>query len=81
MKVQIDAIESGTYSVREMIVVFVAMKDNEWLPAASFAVGDRLRLTVIPFTEASPQIRGMQRADDTDDFALRPYFVVRADRR
>ena len=81
LKVHVESIESGSYKGSEMIAVFWAMKDNQWLPAATYAVGDFLRLTAIPFSQASPQIRGMQRADDTEDFTLRPHFVIQGERQ
>jgi hypothetical protein len=74
VKVKVETVESGEYQNADMIVVFWAMKDNRWLAAASYAVGDRLRMTLIPFSQADPQIRNMQRADDTDDFTLRPFY-------
>jgi hypothetical protein len=80
VKVRVESVESGSYDGGEMLVVMWAMKDNRWLPAASYGVGDRLRMTVIPFSQAATEIRGMQRADDTEDYTLRPFYVLRETR-
>ena len=77
VKVRVESVASGSYDGAEMLVVMWAMKDNQWLPAASYGVGDRLRMTVIPFSRAAAEIRGTQRADDTEDYTLRPFYVVR----
>jgi hypothetical protein len=77
IKVQVEKVESGAYRADEMLVVFLAMKDNQWLPAATYNVGDRLRMQVIPFSSADPDIRSLRRADDTEDYTLRPFFVVK----
>jgi hypothetical protein len=77
VKLKIETVESGAYQNTEMIVAFFAMKDDRWLQPASYSVGDRLRMTLVPFGQAEPQIRNMQRADDTEDFALRPFYSLR----
>jgi hypothetical protein len=64
-----------------MLVVFRAMENNRWLPAASYGVGDRLLVSVIPFSDAGADVRGMQRADDTDELSLRPFFAISEERR
>jgi hypothetical protein len=76
VKVKVEAVKSGQYAKPQMLVAFLAMEDNKLLAPASYAVGDRLRLTVVPLGEADPHIRSLQRADDTDDFTLRPYYVI-----
>ena len=81
IKVKVERIESGSYARDEMIVAFPAMKDDQWLPAARYAPGDRLRLTVIPFSQAPREIRSMQRADDTEDLTLRPHFAIQESRQ
>ena len=75
--VQVEQVISGNYKAPELIAAFWAMKDNVWLPAASYAVGDRLKLTLIPLNKAEPQIRSMQRADDLDDYTHQPLFVTK----
>lgn len=76
IKVKVEAVEDGQYANAEMLVAFLALKDNRLLVPASYVVGDRLRLTLVPLEDADPQIRNLQRADDTDDFTLRPYYVI-----
>jgi alginate O-acetyltransferase complex protein AlgJ len=80
VKVRVEKIEAGSYDDSELVVVFWAMKDNEWLPAASYSVGDRLRMTLIPLKKAGRQIRSMQRADDLDDFVHQPYYAIQETR-
>ena len=77
VKLKIETVESGAYQNTEIIVAFFAMKDDRWLPPASYSMGDRLRMPLVPFGQADPQIRNMQRADDTEDFSLRPFYSVR----
>lgn len=77
VKVRIEEVESGSYAGNEMIVVFLAMQDNEWLPPARYAIGDRLQMEVIPLSKAADHIRSMQRADDLEDYSLQPLYVVR----
>jgi alginate O-acetyltransferase complex protein AlgJ len=76
IRVHIEKTISGSYEKPDLIAVFRAMKDDRWLPAASYSVGDRLRLTVTPLRLADRQLQAMQRADDLDDYTLDPYFVV-----
>jgi alginate O-acetyltransferase complex protein AlgJ len=76
IKIRVDNLVSGTYADSELIAAFWAMKDNEWLPAASYAVGDKVRLTLMPLNKTEPQIRSMQRADDLDDYTRQPLFVL-----
>jgi hypothetical protein len=80
IKVKVQTVESGNYAKPEMLVAFLAMENDKLLPPASYAVGDRLRLMLIPLAEAETRIRSLQRADDTDDFTLRPYYVIRENR-
>ncbi len=80
VKVKVETVESGQYAKPEMLVAFFAMENDKLRAAANYAVGDRLRLTVIPLAQAEPQIRSLQRADDTDDFTLRPYYAIQENR-
>ncbi|HEX3879123.1 MAG TPA: hypothetical protein VHW24_19200 [Bryobacteraceae bacterium] len=81
LKLSIERIESGHYDKREIIVVFVAMRDHVLLPPARFAVGDRLRMKLIPMRRAGDEIQSMQRADNLDDLDLRPFFSVETSRQ
>jgi alginate O-acetyltransferase complex protein AlgJ len=76
VKVQVEKVVSGKYGDSELIAAFWAMKDNEWLPPASYAVGERLTLTLTPLNKAEAQIRSMQRADDLDDYTHQPMYVL-----
>jgi alginate O-acetyltransferase complex protein AlgJ len=76
VKMRIDQVESGSAAQREVIAAFWAMRDDQWLPAATYAVGDHLRLTLVPMDQADRRTQALQRADDLNDFALRVYFVT-----
>jgi hypothetical protein len=80
IRIHVERVVSGSYEKPDLIGVFLAMKDDTWLPAATYAVGDRLRLTLTPLILADRQVQSMQRADDLDDFTLDPYFVLSGDK-
>lgn len=75
-KARIDNVVSGAPSDSELIVVFLVMKDNQWLAPATYTVGHRIRMTLIPLSKAGRQIRSMQRADDLGDWVHQPFYVV-----
>jgi alginate O-acetyltransferase complex protein AlgJ len=79
IKLQVERVEEGTYERTEIIAVFVAMKNRQWLPPAKYAVGDRMRVRLIPLRSAERAIRELQRADDLDDFDLSPYYSVQVE--
>lgn len=72
----IERLESGTYSGTILIAAFKAMEDNVWLPPASYAVGDKLHLKLVPMSRMDRQTQSMQKADDLDDFTHQVYFVT-----
>lgn len=76
MQIGVEAVESGAYTDETLLAVFWAMKDNKWLPAATYAPGRRLRIRLVPFRSASEEVRTAPRADDLDDYSHLPYFVV-----
>jgi hypothetical protein len=57
------------------------MRDDRWLPAATYAVGDRLRLTLVPLEQMDRQTQALQRADDLNDFTTRVFFVKGEEKR
>ncbi len=75
IKYSVEAVESGEYAGAELLAVFWGMRDAVLQPAARFAVGQRHRLTLQPFSEQKELQRAMQ-ADDTDEYTLTPYWVV-----
>jgi alginate O-acetyltransferase complex protein AlgJ len=77
--IQVENVESGSYADQQLLAVFWAMKDNEWLPAARYAPGDRLRLRLVLLRNASDDVRTAQRADDLDDYSHLPYFALSAE--
>jgi hypothetical protein len=75
IKYSVEAVESGEYDGAKLLAVFWGMRDAVLQPAARFAVGQRHRLTLQPFSEQKDLQRVMQ-ADDTDEYTLTPYWVV-----
>lgn len=76
-KVKVDRVESGVYGTENAIVVFHAMEKRKLLRGGKHAVGEKVRLQLVKFSEAPAGIQSMQRSDDTEDFDLTPYFVQR----
>jgi hypothetical protein len=77
IKFSVESVESGSYEGTEVVVVFLAMKNDEWLPPAKYSIGDRFRLTLIRFSKTERQIRSLQRADDLNDYTLLPFYALR----
>ena len=75
-KVRIQTVESGEYRLRNAIVVFIAMRDRKLLPGGLHSVGDSVRLRLVPLAQASAEVRGMKRSDQTADYDLAPMLVV-----
>ena len=76
VRIKVDQVVSGSYEDTILVAVFLGMKDNLSLPAARYAPGQKLRLTLIPFRMADSQIRRTQRVDELDDYDHIPYYVV-----
>ena len=76
LKLHVDRVVEGAYGDDQMIAVFWGMKDNVFLPAASYRTGDRLRLRVVPLKGAPLNLQSVRRVDDLDDFDHPPYFVL-----
>jgi hypothetical protein len=76
VKLHIEHVESGGLPASDVIGAFWAMRDNTWLPAATYAVGDRLRLDMIPLEQADAKTQTLQRADDLNDFTSKVFFVT-----
>ena len=76
---RIEAGESGSVpSGDKLLAVFWGMRDRKLQPAARFALGQRHRLTVRPFSDL-PELARVMQADDTEEYELTPYWVVRHD--
>jgi hypothetical protein len=76
VKYHVESVESGHYDGEELLAVLWGMRDGKLQPAARFAVGDRHRLTIELFAEREDLARVMQ-ADDTNEYSLPPYWVIR----
>lgn len=75
-RLEVLGVVSGPWSDRFAIAVFLAMKGNEWLAPATFKPGTPLRVHLVPFREAGPDVRSIRRVDDLDDLERIPYYVT-----
>ncbi len=73
---RIETVEAGALPGEKLQAVFWGMRDRKLQPAARFERGQRHRLTVRPFAEMTELARVMQ-ADDTEEFELTPYWVMK----
>ncbi|HMM36143.1 MAG TPA: hypothetical protein PKA62_15600 [Thermoanaerobaculia bacterium] len=76
VRLEVVRVESGAWADTHAIAVFLAMKDNEWLPPARFEPGTLLKVRLVPFKSAPPAVRSIRRVDDLDDFERIPYYVL-----
>lgn len=81
VKLHIERVESGRLDAPDVIGAFWAMRDNTWLPAATYAAGDRLRLNMVPIEQADARTQALQRADDLNDFTSKVFFVIKEARQ
>jgi SGNH hydrolase-like domain, acetyltransferase AlgX len=72
----VDRVVEGKYADDRILAVLWAMKKNVWLPPAKYAPGRHMRIKVIPMGQADESVKTGQRADDTQDYSHRPYFVT-----
>lgn len=75
VKYAVEQVQSGDYGEEELLAAFWGMRDDKLQPAARFKPGQRHRLTLEPLSDHPELLREMQ-ADDTDDYALTPYWVI-----
>jgi alginate O-acetyltransferase complex protein AlgJ len=73
---RVDKVVEGQYDQDRVLAVFWAMKKNVWLPPAKYTRGQRFRVKLIPMAQADEAVRSGQRADNTEDYTHRPYFVT-----
>jgi alginate O-acetyltransferase complex protein AlgJ len=76
VRLEVLRVESGVFPDTHAIAVFLAMKDNEWLPPARFEPGTLVKVRLVPFKAAPSTIRSIRRVDDLDDFERIPHFVL-----
>ena len=73
---RIETVEGGSLPDKKLLAVFWGMRDRKLQPAARFRPGQRHRLTVRPFADM-PKLARVMQADDTEEFELTPYWVIR----
>ncbi|MHB8800564.1 MAG: alginate O-acetyltransferase AlgX-related protein [Thermoanaerobaculia bacterium] len=76
VRLEVLRVESGVFSDTHAIAVFLAMKDNEWLPPARFEPGTLVKVRLVPFKAAPATVRSIRRVDDLDDFERIPHYVL-----
>ncbi len=76
VRLEVLRVESGVFSDTHVIAVFLAMKDNEWLPPARFEPGTLVKVRLVPFKAAPSSVRSIRRVDDLDDFERIPHYVL-----
>jgi alginate O-acetyltransferase complex protein AlgJ len=72
----VDRVVEGKYTDDRVLAVMWAMKKNVWLPPAKYTPGRKMRIKIIPLGQADESVKTGQRADDTQDYDHRPYFVT-----
>ena len=78
LKYRVQSVERGQLKERDILAVHWGMKNKKLLPAARYRVGESHRLQLEPF-DAHPELDRLMRNDDTEEFELPTYYVVRAD--
>ncbi|MBC8757402.1 hypothetical protein H2O64_22220 [Kordia sp. YSTF-M3] len=59
-------------------VVFKGVVNRKLVKTAKFKIGDKVKITLIPFEKASSEIRQTQLVDQIDDFDIKVYYAVNA---
>lgn len=73
-KYKVLSVQSGSYTGNEILVAHWGMKNKVLQPAARYRIGDVQTLTVEPLDNYS-ELQSLQRNDDTNEFALDPYWA------
>ena len=76
IKYQVLSVDSGHYEGKELLAVYWGMRDNKLMPAAAFKVGEVHKMKLEPFSR-HPELQRVMAADDTDEYELTPYWVVK----
>ncbi|MEM6720654.1 MAG: hypothetical protein AAF611_15100 [Bacteroidota bacterium] len=59
-------------------VVFKGIVNKKTVPTAGFKVGDKLKLTLLPFDKTNAEVRQTQLVDQIDDFDMEVYYALKA---
>lgn len=59
-------------------IIFSGIVNKERLSASNFKVGDKLRVTLIPFENTESKVRQTQLVDQVDDFDILTYYALDA---
>lgn len=76
IKYKVERVESGDYSGGELLAAFWGMRNARLEPPARFRVGQRHRLIIEPLSK-HPELSRVMQADDTNEYTLTPYWVIR----
>ncbi|QHI35615.1 hypothetical protein IMCC3317_09610 [Kordia antarctica] len=58
-------------------IVFKGIVNKKRVATANYKVGDKIRVTLIPFDNANPKIRQTQLIDHVDDFDMEVYYAIK----
>ena len=75
LKIRIDQIIHGTSEQHEALIVVPCMRNFTLLPAAALRVGQRLHVTLVPWSTVESIQGQTKRYDDTDEFDLPQQWV------
>lgn len=78
LKYQVVKVESGSYEGDGLLAVHWGMKDGKRAPAAGYRPGQQQRLTIEPL-DKHPELSRVMQADDTGEYDLTPYYVVKVE--
>ena len=76
LKYKVLSVESGEYKPGELLAVYWGMRKNKLMPAAKFGTGQTHKMTLEPFSK-HPELQRVMEADDTEEYGLEPYWVVK----
>ena len=76
VKYKVLSVDSGEYGGSDLLAVYWGMKKNKLMPAAKFTVGQKHKIALVPFS-SRPKLQRVMAADDTDEYTLEPYWVVK----
>ena len=76
IKYDVEQVQSGKYAEDELLAVYWGMRDRKRQPAADFSPGQRHTLTIEPLAD-HPELSRVMQADDTNEYTLKPQWVVK----
>lgn len=72
--IDVAQILEGKSTKKKLILVFPGFVSRQYAPEAHYKLGDKLRVTIVPFTSMPNRVRQTQLADEVEDFSLSIYY-------